>query len=235
MMSMVRRTLLGFAAAAALAVAQPAIADDSHPYFKGDVVPLMDLVLPPSGPDSAATKAELDEVVKIMAAASDERKKQAVADDEESLAQFLAGTSVKVDKAKIPLTVALIQRVIDTEDEVTSPAKKGFGRKCPPLVDARIKPLIELSKSGAYPSGHTTNGTATAIVIAKMLPEKRDELLTRAKDYAWSRMIVGVHYPTDLDAGYASGALMAQALMANAEFQKEFEPAKSELRKALGM
>lgn len=68
-----------------------------------------------------------------------------------------------------------------------------------------------------------------------MLPEKRDELLTRAKDYAWSRMIVGVHYPTDLDAGYASGALMAQAPMANAEFQKEFEPAKFELRKALGM
>lgn len=48
-------------------------------------------------------------------------------------------------------------------------------------------------------------------------------------------MIVGVHYRSDLDAGYASGALMAQALMQNADFQKEFEPAKAELCKALGM
>lgn len=50
MMSMIRRTLLGFAAATALAVAQPAIADDSHPYFKGDVVPLMDLATLPTAP-----------------------------------------------------------------------------------------------------------------------------------------------------------------------------------------
>ena len=118
---------------------------------------------------------------------------------------------------------------------MTTPAKKGFGRPRPPVVNEQIKPLIKLSKSGAYPSGHTTNGTAIAIVLAKMLPEKKDEMMARAKDYAWSRIIVGVHYRSDLDAGYASGALMAQALMQNADFQKEFEPAKAELRKALGM
>jgi acid phosphatase (class A) len=235
MIALNRRMLMGAAAIALAAFAQPALADDPHPYFKGDVVPLLELVVPPTAPDSVATKAELDDVVKIMAAASDDRKKLAIADDEENLVQFLAGTSVKVDAAKIPLTIALIQRVIDTEDEVTTPAKKGFDRKRPPLVDERIKPLIKLSKSGAYPSGHTTNGTATAIVVAKMLPEKRAELMQRAKDYAWSRMIVGVHYPTDLEAGYASGALLAQAVMQNADFQKEFEPAKAELRKALGL
>ncbi len=234
-MTLNRRTLLGVLALAAAAFSQPANADDTHPYFKADVVPLLDLIVPPPAKDSAETKAELAEVATLMASASEDRKKQAIADDEENLARFIAGTSIKLDKDKVPLTTALIQRVIDTEDEVTSPAKKGFGRPRPPTVDDRIKPLIQLSKSGAYPSGHTTNGTAIAIVLAKMLPEKKDELMVRAKDYGWSRMIVGVHYRSDLDAGHASGALMAQALMLNADFQKEFEPAKAELRKALGM
>ncbi len=235
MITLNRRALLGAVALAALAFCQPASADETHPYFKADVVPLLDLIVPPPGKDSAETKAELAEVTTLMAIASEERKKQAIADDEENLAQFLAGTSIKLDKDKIPLTTALIQRVIDTEDEITTPAKKGFGRPRPPTVDDQIKPLIKLSKSGAYPSGHATNGTAIAIVLAKMLPEKKDELMARAKDYGWSRMIVGVHYRSDLDAGHASGALMAQALMSNADFLKEFEPAKAEMRKALGM
>ncbi len=235
MIALSRMTLIGAAAIAAIAFAQPVLADDTHPYFKAETVPLLDLIVPPPAKDSAETKAELDDVMKLMAAASEDRKKQAIADDEENLAAFIASTSIKVEKDTLPLTTALIQRVIDTEDEVTTPAKKGFGRPRPPVVNEQIKPLIKLSKSGAYPSGHTTNGTAIAIVLAKMLPEKKDEMMARAKDYAWSRIIVGVHYRSDLDAGYASGALIAQALMQNADFQKEFEPAKAELRKALGM
>ena len=171
----------------------------------------------------------------MMKSVSDERRKLAIADDEENVVAFLAGMGVKLTKEQIPLTYALIKRVVDTEDEITTPAKKGFGRKRPPLVNDQIKPLIELSKSGAYPSGHTTNGTATGNVLAKMLPEKKAELLARIKDYVWSRMIVGVPYHSDLDTGYTSGRLLANAVMQNPEFQKEFEPAKAELRKAMGM
>lgn len=235
MLAMNRRTLIAAATIAAALWAVPAFAEDTHPYFKGDAVPLIDLLPPPPAPDSAQTKAELDEVIALMKSATDERKKLAIADDEENVVAFLGGMGVKLTKEQIPLTYALIQRVVDTEDEITSPAKKGFGRKRPPLVNDQIKPLIELSKSGAYPSGHGTNGTATGIVLAKILPEKKAELFARIKDYAWSRMIVGVHYHSDLDAGYTAGTLLAAAVMQNTEFQKEFEPAKAELRKALGM
>lgn len=234
-MSSSLKMLAGGALLAGFALLQPALAEEGRPYFKADAVPLADLLVPPPAQDSADTKAELAEVVTLMASTSEDRKKQAIADNDESLAQFVAGTSIKVDAAAVPLTVALVQRIIDTEDEVTGPAKKAFNRPRPPLVNDQIKPLVKLSKSGAYPSGHTTNGTAIAIVLAKMLPEKKDELMVRAKDYGWSRMVVGVHYRSDLDAGYAAGALLAQALFQSADFQKEFEPAKAELRKALGM
>ena len=105
----------------------------------------------------------------------------------------------------------------------------------PPRVDDSIKALAKMSKSNAYPSGQTTNGTATAIVLSEMVPEKRAELMARAEDYATSRLIVGVHYRSDLGAGFAAGALIAKELEENADFQKEMAPAMAELRAALGL
>ena len=234
MTAITRRALMG-AFAFALALSHPVFADEGHPYFGPETVNLLDLLVPPPAKDSAETKAELVEAKQLMASMSDSRKQQAIADDEEGLQPFLAGTSIRVDVTTVPLTAALVQRILDTEEVVTATAKKGFARPRPPLVDDEIKPLIKLSKSGAYPSGHSTNGTAIAIVLAKMLPERKEELMQRANDYALSRLIVGVHYRSDLGAGHAAGALIAQALMQNPDFQKEFQPAKAELRKALGL
>lgn len=231
-----RRAMIGAATLFMLFASQPASADDGHPYFGPETVDLTALLVPPPAQDSEMTKAEIAEVKALQASSTDARKQQAVADDDEGYKPFVATTSLAtIDPAKIPLTVALVQRVLDTEDVVTSPAKKFFARPRPPVADPSVMPLIKLSKSGAYPSGHTTNGTAIAIVLAGMVPEKRAELMARAADYATSRLIAGVHYRSDLGAGFASGALIAQALEQNADFQKEMAAAKTELRAALGL
>lgn len=236
MFGLTRRALMGALVLTAAGMAQPAIADDGHPYFGPETIDLTVLLVPPPAKDSDATKAELAEVKALQAAVSDARKQQAIADAEEGFAPFVATTSLAtVDPAKLPLTVALVQRLLDTEDAVTTPAKKFFDRPRPPLVDATIKPLAKMSKSGAYPSGHTTNGTAIAILLSGMVPEKRTELMARAADYATSRLIVGVHYRSDLGAGFSAGALIARQLEENPDFQKEVASAKAELRAALGL
>ena len=61
--------------------------------------------------------------------------------------------------------------------------------------------LPVLKDSPSYPSGHTTYGTLMGTILARMLPEKRDELYARITDYGHSRMIAGVHYRSDIDAG----------------------------------
>lgn len=231
-----RRALIGAATLFVITASQPAFADDGHPCFGPEAVDLTVLLVPPPAQDSDLTKAELAEVKALQASSTDARKEQAIADDDEVYKPFVATTSLAtIDPAKIPLTVALVQRVLDTEDVVTSPAKSFFGRPRTPLADPSVTSLIDLSKSGAYPSGHTTNGTAIAIVLSDMVPEKRSELMARAADYATSLLIAGVHYRSDLGAGFASGALIAKALEQNADFQKEMAPAKAELRAALGL
>jgi acid phosphatase (class A) len=67
-----------------------------------------------------------------------------------------------------------------------------------------------------------------------MVPEKRDGLFARASIFAESRIIAGVHYPSDVEAGWISGTVVAAALMNQPRFETDFSAATAELRHALG-
>lgn len=142
MLELTRRTLMGAIAVTAVVFATPVLAEDEgHPYFGPDALDLTVLLAPPPAQDSEITKAELAEVKALQASVSEDRKKQAIADDDEGFTPFIATTSLaSLDPAKVPLTAALIQRVLDTEDVVTKPAKKFFARPRPPKVDDGVKP-----------------------------------------------------------------------------------------------
>ena len=58
-----------------------------------------------------------------------------------------------------------------------------------------------------------------------MVPEKRDAIFARGREYGDNRVVDGVHYPSDVEAGRIDGTLVADALMANPEFQKAFAEA----------
>jgi acid phosphatase (class A) len=236
MPGLTRRAVIGAAMAFAAGLAQPALAEEGQPYFGPEAVDLSVLLVPPPATGSTAARAELDELKALQAAASEDRKQQAIADAGRNYQRFAATTSLAaVDAARLPLTVALIQRVLDTVEAVTAPAKRFFNRPRPPLEDATITPLIKLPDSPAYPSGHATFATATAIVLSAMAPEKRAELMARAASFAESRLVAGVHHPTDIGAGFASGALIAQKLAEDAAFQADLATARAELRAALGL
>ncbi len=235
MLTLTRRTTLAAIGAMLLAPWTPVLAAEGKPYLTPDAVPLLRLLSPPPANDAAQTKAELDEVIALQSSRTEAQAKNGAADHEETVFRFLAGMGIELAKDKAPLCAALFQRVSDTEEVVTEVAKKGFARPRPPLLNDAIKPIVKLSKSGAYPSGHTTFGTVTGVLLAEMLPEKRGEIGVRINDYAYSRLIVGVHYRSDLEPGKIAGTLIANALLHDAAFMAEFEPAKAELRKALGL
>ena len=86
---------------------------------------------------------------------------------------------------------------------------------------------------GSYPSGHSTFGTVCAILLANAVPEKRAELFARGREYGGSRMIVGAHYPTDVEAGRITGTVAAALLLQNPLFQRDFAAARAQLRAQL--
>lgn len=236
MTALTRRSFAAMLLAGALALAQPALGKQTQPYLAPGAVDLTILLPAPPAPDSALTRAEIAELQALQSLVSEARKQQAVADQERSYQRFVATTSLAAaDAAKLPLTVALIARVLDTAEQAIQPAKSFFNRPRPPLEDPSFKPLVKAPDSAAYPSGHATFATAAAIVLSGMVPEKRAELMARAADFAESRLILGVHHPSDIGAGYASGALVATRLAADPGFRQDAAAARAEMRAALGL
>lgn len=91
-----------------------------------------------------------------------------------------------------------------------------------PLV-ARTRPyefieglrlIIEVQKDKSFPSGHATNALAVAWVMFRMLDKKYGlPALLLALVICWTRLYVGVHYPTDVLAGMLIGIASAEAAM----------------------
>lgn len=89
----------------------------------------------------------------------------------------------------------------------------------------------ELSTNGSYPSGHTSIGWATALVLAEINPERQNEILKRGYEMGESRVICGYHYQSDVDAGRITGAVTVARLHADPAFQAQLKKAKDEFRR----
>lgn len=219
-----------------LATGAARAADAPPEFLPKEALDLSPLLAPPPAQDSATTKAELELVRKTQATATEAEKKLAVADAVEDV--FVLGSSVlgpNFTAANLPTAAAFFAKVHHAEGEFVDPAKKIWGRPRPPVADPAIVPCTKLSMSGAYPSGHATTGYLLGIVLAQMVPEKSAAIFERAAQYGHSRIVCGMHYPTDIEAGRISAAVIASALMSNPGFKSEFGPARAEIRKVLGL
>jgi len=209
--------------------------DGEAPFLPPDAVDLAAMLPPPPAQDGPVTKAEIAEIHRAASAASPAETEQATADSKEEVFLFAAIMGPNFTPEQLPLTTKFFAAVGDTEGEFVGPAKKSFGRPRPPLADPTITTCEKLKPSGAYPSGHSTFGYLQAIVLAQMVPEKREAIFRRAAEFGQHRVVCGVHYPSDVEAGKLSAFAIGAALLKNAAFQQQFAPAKAELRKALGL
>ena len=229
------RRFIGIAAALALTAFLPAYADEAKPFIDNHVVDLTAILPPPPANDSAETNKEVGEVLMLQVTRTPAMVARAKADDEEDVWRFADVLGAKFDKAALPKTAAFFDRIAATEGAVVDPAKKVFKRPRPYLLNDLVKPVVEPSKSGSWPSGHATVGTMMGIVLANMIPEKRAAIMARAREFGENRVVAGMHYPSDVEAGRVAGSVIAQTIMQLDEFKAEFEASKTELRAALGL
>ena len=123
----------------------------------------------------------------------------------------------------------------DAGDLATREAKQHYMRTRPFVFwnEPTATPNDEegLRKNGSYPSGHTSIGWATALVLAEINPERATEILKRGFEFGQSRVIVGAHYQSDVDAGRVVGAGIVSMLHTDKGFRKQLEKAKKEFAK----
>lgn len=120
-----------------------------------------------------------------------------------------------LNAAQFPKTAALIDKVGKDTKAVTDSLKKHFLRPRPYLTDGRVQPAIERETSPSYPSGHATRGLIFGIILGELAPERRETLLTAGRQVGVDRVIGGVHYPSDIEAGQRLALRLATAWLAD--------------------
>ena len=58
-----------------------------------------------------------------------------------------------------------------------------------------------------------------AYLLADMVPERRHALMARAQEFARQRMVCGVHFPSDLEAGRKGAEWLTQRFLASPDYQ----------------
>jgi acid phosphatase (class A) len=229
---------LRFAAVTSLLVVlwlgTPSLAAESG-FLSKDAIDLLTLLAPPPGPQDSRTQTELEELRRVQATRTLERVAMAQADVEETVFRLTVVLDKTLTPDKLPKTVAFFKKLTVDEEIATDSAKNGFGRPRPYEVAGDLQPVCPLPKSRAYPSGHSTTGYYMGVVLAAMVPEYRAAIFTRTEEFAESRVVCGVHYRSDIDAGRIAGTALAAVAMNDPQFRAEFAAARAELRAALGL
>jgi membrane-associated phospholipid phosphatase len=88
-----------------------------------------------------------------------------------------------------------------------------YGVMRPSQVDPGIVPLVPLPNSPSYPAGHASVSAAGAEVLGYLFPAEREALRATAVEAAKSRVLGGIHYSFDNDAGLTLGRAVAQLVI----------------------
>lgn len=152
-------------------------------------------------------------------------KKQisAAKDSEDSIFSYSYTLGNEFSSHHLPKTKALFDKVDDDVRLAIYIAKRFYGRRRP------------MSASGySYPSGHSTRAFLWDALLSEIFPDNQIQLENQAERKAWNRVVLGRHYPADVYAGKAFGAYLAQKLLENPAFLKEWPAVEEEIKSCVG-
>ena len=112
----------------------------------------------------------------------------------------------KTRKAGVVSAVALLGSLIINNNIV----KNIVQRPRPFVTFTDLQIIIPIPSEFSFPSGHTSSSFAAAAVFYRHLPKKLGiPSVILAGLIGFSRLYVGVHYPTDVIAGVLMGILLS--------------------------
>ncbi|MEI7582649.1 phosphatase PAP2 family protein [Runella sp.] len=214
------------------------------------------LTLPPSvfeigefpANSSAQTRTELDFLLKLQAEARTPEK----LDESLSFANVYYNNDTKPGDAdyevmqknlfhigrqingfnaqQLPLTAVMMRRVWKDASYYFWALKFKYNRARPYQLDYQLKNVTDPFFQ-AYPSGHSSSSYVAAYIFQELLPEKTELFVKNAYDMAYSRELLGVHFPSDSEAGRKFARQFVNELLKNKEFQADLMAAKKEVER----
>jgi acid phosphatase (class A) len=213
----------------------PEVCKDHHKPVAPPSIDLTSVLAPPPDPSSAAQKDDLETVLSVQADRTTIQASCAKADACQSIFRFAGVMGPRFAPENLPLTTALMNKVFADANADVAYAKMSFKRPRPFITDKKVKKIVNQCPDFSYPSGHSTYVYVIAILLSNMVPERKAAIYARAHQYAYNRVVAGVHYPSDVEAGRISASIIDYVLLHDPHFQEQYAPAREELRTALGL
>ncbi|CAI1941384.1 acid phosphatase [Serratia entomophila] len=148
-------------------------------------------------------------------------------------AAFSNAFGVEITQQKAPELFKLVMKMREDAGDLATRSAKNHYMRIRPFAfynESTCRPDEEstLSKNGSYPSGHTTIGWATALVLAEINPTRQGEILQRGYDMGQSRVICGYHWQSDVTAARMVASAIVARLHAEPAFIAQLQKAKDE-------
>ena len=219
---------------------EPPPAGEKRPprYLSGYAIDYRTLLALPPSPGSSEDTADVTEV-KELQNVDQKRWEEAKLDSAFLYPRFEEAFGHPIDRASFPMLIKLLNRTLPEAGATTSTAKMHFHRPRPyqrwllqRVCGQETPPQPEEHPVGglSYPSGHSAYGWAVAMVLARIEPGRANVLMERAEQYAQNRLVCGVHFPSDLEAGHVIAAAVISRLDTSPKFQSDLAQARAEQR-----
>jgi len=207
-------------------------ADTSRLYYlTGKKPDAIALLAPPPLPGSPEQAADLEEVRAVFHAAGSNDIAIAYSQKKFNVFTFAPVVGAFFQSNNLPRTAAFFARVHKDAEAVTDNAKDYYRRQRPYVTDPGLA-NGKLEKSFSYPSGHSTESMVLALVLADLLPGKRDAIIAEARGIGWHRVQIARHYPTDIYAGRVLAQAIVKQMVKSDAFQQDFAAARAEIAAA---
>jgi acid phosphatase (class A) len=212
-----------------LLAAWPLFADSY--YIAPDQLNGIALLPPPPASGSAEEAADLASARAIFKARTPDEDARARKDSDLSLFLFTPAIGPFFQPGKLPKTEAVFQKLKKDLTDPINLQKRQWKRRRPYQLDSELF-LGMNEQSTGYPSGHSTRGTLYALVLAELFPDRKEAILAIGRTIGWDRVLIGMHFPTDIYAGRVLGQAILRELQASPAFQRDLAEAKAEAQAA---
>ncbi len=152
---------------------------------------------------------------------------------------FTGAMGTSITRRTTPELYTLLQKLITDCQQATQSIQSKYRRK-PPFEQFKVNSMFPdqqkaLSAKGSYASDYAAVGWATALILAEINVDRQDTILHRGYEYGESRVIAGVSYESDVDAGRVIGTGVVARLHADDAFMEQLQKAKDEFATVTGI
>jgi acid phosphatase (class A) len=198
------------------------------------------LAPPPPAPGTARYAADVEGYKSTRALRDTPRWRLAAIDADVNFPHaadtFSCALGVRIDATTTPSLYELLQRTVIDAGQSTYPAKEKYQRPRPYAVfnDPICVPedAERLRTNSSYPSGHASLGWVWALLLAELAPDRADAVMARGYAFGESRVVCGVHWPSDIEAGRTIASAVFAKLHSKPQFVGRMQAARDELRRA---